>query len=84
MEETNNTLFTKKNILTLLIIFIALLIIPVGVKLVQEQQQLKSRAGGAATINFTGSNVDSDKKTTTSPDVEVELRAPWPPITQAP
>lgn len=84
MEETSNNLFAKKNIITLLMICIILLIIPVGVKLVQEQQQLRSRAGAVEKITFTGPNVDTSENTTTSPEVDVELRAPWPPITQAP
>lgn len=65
-------------------ICIMLLMIPVGVKLAQEQQQLGSRAANEASITFTGANVSADKTTTTNPEVEVELRAPWPPISQAP
>ena len=81
----NSELFTKKNIITLLIVCIMLLIIPVGVKLAQEQQQLRSQAADKADIiTFTGPNVSADKATTTSPEVEIELRAPWPPISQAP
>jgi hypothetical protein len=81
MEETNinNPLLTKRNIITLLVVLIILLIIPLGVKLVQQQQQLRSKAASQASITFSGPNVSSDKTTTTSPEVQVELRAPWPP-----
>lgn len=78
MEEMNNGFFTKKNIITLLMVCIMLLIIPVGVKLAQEQQTLKSMAASEASITFTGTNVSADKTTTIGPEVEVELRAPWP------
>lgn len=84
MEETDNKLLTKKNIISLLIICIILLIIPVGVKLAQQQQQLRLRAANPVEIIFSGDNVSADKKTTTSPEVEVELRAPWPPVSQTP
>lgn len=84
MEETDNKLFTKKNIISLLIIGIILLIIPVGVKLAQQQQQFRSQAANPVQIIFTGPNVSTDKKTATTPEIEVQLHAPWPPISQTP
>ncbi len=80
MEETNASILTKKNIIAILIIGIILLIIPVGVKLVSERQLLRSRAA-ADPITFTGPDVSSDKTTTNSTTVTVELRSPLgPPV----
>lgn len=77
MEETEVKFLTKKNIITLLLVLIMLLVIPAGVKLATQQQVLKSRAAEGEEITFTGPNVSEDKTTTTSPEVEVELRSPW-------
>lgn len=84
MEETNTSILNKKNIITLLIVGIMLLVIPAGVRLMSEQQLFKSKAA-ADPITFTGPNVSSDKKTTTSTTVTVELRSPLGlPVPQAP
>jgi predicted negative regulator of RcsB-dependent stress response len=78
MEENQNKLLTRKNIITILIIGIIILAIPVGVKLSQESQVFKSRAA-ADTITFSGTGVSTDKTTTTTPNVTVELKSPLGP-----
>lgn len=80
MEETNNRLLNKKNIITLLIVGIMLLVIPAGVRLISEQQVLKSRAA-VDPLTFTGPDVSVDKTTTSNTTVSVELRSPLgPPV----
>lgn len=82
--------FTKKNIIALLIMGVLVLAIPIGLKLAQKQQQLKSRAsGGQAGITFTGPNVSCDSGgscTTKSASVEVDLVSPdgLPPAVVSP
>lgn len=84
MEEQNPSVLNKKNIITLLIIGIMLLVIPAGVKLVSQTQLFRSRAA-ADPITFTGDSVSADKRTTSSTTVTVELRSPLgPPPTATP
>ncbi|MFA5933359.1 MAG: hypothetical protein WCV81_03815 [Microgenomates group bacterium] len=78
MDENNTRTLNKKNIITLLIIGIMVLVIPVGVKLASEQQFLRSKAA-ADPITFTGDNVSPDKRTTSSTALTVELRSPLGP-----
>ncbi len=81
--EEPTSLLNKKNIFTFLIIGILLLVIPVGVKLVQEQQLLKSKAA-VDPIVFTGPNVSKNaagEYVAKDPTVQVELRSPLgPPV----
>lgn len=79
MEDINNKLLTKRNIIALLLFLIVVLAIPVGVKLVQQQQQLRSKAKGEGPITFVGGNVgmSGTAQTTSSLTVNVELRDPW-------
>ncbi|MDO8618717.1 MAG: hypothetical protein Q7R49_02095 [Candidatus Daviesbacteria bacterium] len=81
MEETGINLFSKKNIITFLLIGIMLAAIPVAVRLVQEQQQLESKAGGGANVSFvTSSTLKQDSSgnfTTTSPDINVRVASPF-------
>jgi len=55
-KSVDSSLLNRKNIITFLIISILLLAIPLGLKLLQEQQKLRSRAEGGP-IAFQGINV---------------------------
>jgi|SRR3989344_4470108 len=80
-EATAKRSFSKKNILSYLMVAIIILAIPVAVKLVQTSQQLKTQASGSE-IKF----VESEKLTcanndckTTDPIIEIELHSPFGP-----
>lgn len=81
-ENINSNLLNKKNIIILLLIGIMVLVIPVAVSLVQQQQRLESKAT-VEPITFTaGGNVGTDTKgnqTTSNPVVQVELNSPLGP-----
>lgn len=74
-------LFSKKNLISYLMLAIIILAVPLTVKLVQEQQILKSRAQAAPPIKFTGTGVDCSKPecTSTSPTLDIELLSPLGP-----
>lgn len=58
-----------------------MLAIPLGVRLIQQQQKLKSKAAGDP-ITFSGPSVSRDASgqfITTDPNVQVELRSPLGP-----
>ncbi|RJP45831.1 MAG: hypothetical protein C4584_02775 [Armatimonadetes bacterium] len=79
---------TKKNVITLLVIGITLMVIPFSVKLAQEQQFLKSFASQQGEIKFSGEGVDCKNEgqgqgqgqtnncTTTNTKIEIELVSP--------
>ena len=72
-------LFSKKNIITYLILVIVIVAVPLGVRLVQTQTQLKSKAATGNEIKFVESNTlkcDATSCTTTTSEVEVEIKAP--------
>ena len=73
--SSDNNIFSKKNIISLLLLAILIVAIPLGVKLAQQQQILKSKAADAPRIQFSGTGVDCSKPdcTTTSPTVDLEL-----------
>lgn len=80
--ESENKLLTRKNIITFLLVGIMLLVIPVGVQLIQQQQTLKSKAASEASINFSGEGVECDEAgncTTTSDTIQIELNSPFGP-----
>lgn len=85
MEEQTKQFFTKKNIISFLVIGILLLSIPFGVRLALEQTQLRSRAAGNEITFVTGDTVactttnGKETCTTTSDTVPVELRSPFGP-----
>lgn len=72
-------LLTKKNILGLVVVLVLLAAIPLTVNLVQQRQQVRSKAAGEPPIVFSGPNVSKDSNNqyvTTDPTVQVELRSP--------
>lgn len=73
-------LLSKKNIISLLLLAILIVGIPLGVRLAQNRQQLKSRAA-ADPIKFSGPGVDCSKQEciTTSPTINIELTSPLGP-----
>lgn len=77
----NSNLWTKKNIINLLLVGIALLVIPFGAKLVSQQQIFQSRAAEPGEVKFIkGEGVDCDnagKCVTTGNTVQLELRSPF-------
>lgn len=77
---TEKKFINKKNIIALLVIGILFLSVPFAVKLVQEQQELRSKASGGDVINFTGPGVQcqGNECTTTEATVNIELKAPAP------
>lgn len=85
MEEQTNQIFTKKNILSFLVIGILLLSIPFGVKLALEQTQLRSKAANTEITFVPGDTVKCtttnsvETCTTTSDTVPIELRSPLGP-----
>lgn len=74
-------LFSKKNLISYLMLAIIILAIPLTVKLVQEQQILKSRAQAGPPIKFTGTGVDCSRPecTSTSATLDIELLSPLGP-----
>lgn len=81
MNENNNFL-SKRNLVSFLLVGIGLLVIPFSVKMVQQQQLLKSKAAGDE-VTFSGPNIeDCDApggKCATSDTIQVELRSPFGP-----
>lgn len=86
-QQTEEGLFSKKNIITMLVIGIAVLIIPAAYRLLQEAQIFQSRAAGEV-VTFVGDNISKDSAgniTTTTSTVGIELRSPLgPPATVTP
>ncbi len=82
MDYSENKLFSKKNIISYLLLAILIVAIPVGIRLVQQQQILKSRAAGEAPITFkspSGTNVVDCSKgecVTTSSTIDIEVFSP--------
>lgn len=84
LSLSDNNLFSKKNIITYLILAIIILGIPIGVKLVQQQTQLRSKAAGDE-IKFSGDGVKCDPNaasnevgcSTTNPTVRVQITSPF-------
>lgn len=64
----------------LLAVGILFLSVPFAVKLVQQQQEFRSKASVGDVINFTGPGVEckGNECTTTEATVNIELRAPAP------
>lgn len=80
-EQQEEKLFSKKNLIPYLILLILVLAIPLGVRLVQTQQQLQSRAAGGE-VSFRGSGVTcpaTGECTATQPQIEVVLDSPFGP-----
>ncbi|MBI2040239.1 hypothetical protein HYT18_04135 [Candidatus Microgenomates bacterium] len=80
----SDKLFSKKNLITYLILAIIILAIPIGVRLVQQQTQLKSLAAESK-IEFSGDGVTCDPSvpssaiacTTTESTITIELTSPF-------
>lgn len=80
LPDNLDNVLTKRNVIALLVLGVLALAIPIGVKLVQQQQQLRSKAvSQTPEIRFVGPNVSCDTAgncTTTSTTVELELSSP--------
>ncbi len=78
--QSEEKLLSKKNLISLLLLAILIVGIPLGVRLAQRQQQLKSQAAGDP-IKFSGTGVDCSKTEciTTSPTIDIELISPLGP-----
>lgn len=80
---TRSETVSRKNLISLLLVGIALFVIPFGVKLVSQQQIFKSRAAEPGEVKFIkGEGVDCDdqgKCVTTGNTVQLELRSPFGP-----
>ena len=77
MDQQN--LLSKKNIILFFTLLVIIISIPVGVYLIQRQQQLKSKAQ-VEPIIFQGTDVDcaNIECTTSSTTVDVKITAPFP------
>lgn len=77
-NQPENNRLSKKNIVTFLVVGILFLSIPFAVKLVQQQQTIRSRAGSDP-VTFSGPGVKctGDECTTTSSEIKVELLSPF-------
>lgn len=82
--SSSDNLFSKKNIITYLILAIIVLAIPVAVKLVQNQQILRSQAALQPPITFPDLKREQQGiPITTSPNIKVQLISPFgPPASQ--
>lgn len=83
--NTQNSLFSKRNIITYLLLAVIALAIPVGIRLVQTQQLLKSKAATGNEVTFPGLKQDSTGNyVTTDPQkVDIKLESPLgPPASQ--
>lgn len=76
--DSGEKLFSKKHIIYFLLLLIMVVAIPVGVKLVQEQQQLRSQASGEGTVTPVGDGVTCVGKicTTTTKGIQIDIKAP--------
>lgn len=78
-EEIKDQVSKKKKIFASLALGVLVLAIPFGVRLIQQQQELRSMAGGETPIEFVkDKNVTCDAQgncTTTSQTVQVNLRS---------
>lgn len=79
--NSQENIFTKKNLITLLILSIIIVAIPLGVKLIQTQQILKSKAAGQEKIEFVGLGVvggrcSGNNCETKNLTVDIEITSP--------
>ena len=80
----NDNLFSKKNLITYLLLAILAVAIPLGIQMVQQQIELRTKATGEE-IKFSGTGVSCDPSipasgvqcTTTNPTITVELTSPF-------
>lgn len=79
--NTQSSLFSKRNIITYLLLAIIALAIPVGIRLVQTQQLLKSKAATGNEVTFPDLKQDSTGNyVTTDPQkVNIKLESPLGP-----
>lgn len=81
-QDLKGNFLTKKNLIALLLAGITLLIIPVGIKLVREQQLLKTRATGEEITFVPKEGVvacNGTNCTTKETTVDIALRSPFGP-----
>lgn len=68
----SSSLLTKNNLVTLLFLAILILAIPLGVKLAEQTQILKSRAASTP-ITFSGTGVDCSGATCATPNANFNI-----------
>ena len=77
---TEEKLFSKKNIITYLILAIIVLAIPVGVRIVETQRALQSKATGNEITFPDLTRVDSaGNPITTTTQIKIKLDSPFGP-----
>lgn len=84
-SETKDLFRSKKNLTSLLILGILILALPIGIKQLQRQQIIKSRAD-VEPIIFTGPNVKQKADKTwvaTKPEISLQIASPLGPPTGA-
>lgn len=62
MDEAEKQLFTKRNVVSFLVVAILILVIPFGVNLIETQTRIRSQAAAGDAINFAGDNVKCEVK----------------------
>lgn len=84
MDTIKSLLSGRKNTIAIIILAVLVVGIVVGVRLVQQQTQLKSKAASTAEIKFVGGNVSSGCSTVgdtsctaTSRDIQLEITNPF-------
>lgn len=77
--DSGEKLFSKKHIIYLLVLLIMVVAIPLGVRLVERQTQLQSKASEGGQIEFAddeGVTCTGNSCTTTTKDVKIRIKAP--------
>ncbi len=86
MRDQISELFTKKNIINLVVLLLLVLGIPLAVQLAKTQQIFRSNAAAVEpNLEFRGNCINSQGGTTvaTCKDIKVKLTPPWPQRTSS-
>lgn len=77
--DSNNKLFSVKNILVFLVLLLLIVAIPVVVYLSKQQTQLRSQAAGDGNMTFSGPGVKETggQYVTTTKDIQVNVTSPF-------
>lgn len=82
MMSSQDKLFSKKNLISFLLLAILILAIPLIVRLVQQQTQIKSKAASGNEITFPDLRKDERGNfVTKSPQIKILLDSPFGPPT---
>lgn len=85
--DLKELLANKKNLLGLIILIVIIIAIPLTVRLVRQQQELRSKALETDPVHFVTTNgvtLDAQGYKTTNPQVQIQLRSPLGPPVNTP